>query len=394
MKPEIFKNFFYPLSVLCGTIIGVGIFGLPYITLKVGLPIMVLYFLILGTLVALIHYYFAEISLRTPDLKRFPGFVEFYFGKPWAKFAFFCAILGTLGANLAYLIVGSSFLKELFQPFFDLGEYFWVLIYFLVGAIFIFYDISLIKKIEFLGLIGFFSVLFLIFIENLKKINLSYLFPSPDFSQIFLPYGAILFSLWGAELIPEVEEMLGQKKSLLRKLVPLSILISATIYIFFIYLILGISGLKVSQNSLSGLKEVLGESLSVSFLLIFGILATFTSFIALSLNLKKIFWYDLKLNKNLAFFLSSFPAIFLYFLGVKDFLSVISFVGAVMLAINGIFILGMKIKIQKSKLKNQKLKIGILKINVEKILIFLLILILILGIFYEIFYNLLKWLNF
>jgi len=390
MSFENFKEIIFPLSVLCGTIIGVGVFGLPYITSKVGFPIMALYFLILGTLVALIHYFFAEISLKTPDLKRFPGFVEFYFGKSLAKLSFFFAILGTLFANLAYLIVGGSFLKELFQPIFGQGESFWVLVYFLLGTIFVFFDISLIKQIEFLGFLGFFLVLFLIFFGNFKKINLNYLFPLPDFSQIFLPYGAILFSLWGADLIPEVEEMLGNKKELLKKIVLFSILISALVYIFFIYLILGISGEKVSHNSLSGLKEVLGQTPSISFLLIFGILATFTSFVALSLNLKKIFWYDLKLNKNFAFFLSFFPSLFLYFLGVKNFISVISFVGAVMLAINGIFILAIKIKIQNSEIKEQKSKSEILKIKVERILIFLLIFVLILGIFYEIFYFLKK----
>jgi hypothetical protein len=196
----------------------------------------------------------------------------------------------------------------------------------------------------------------------------------------------ILFSLWGADLIPEIEEMLGNKKELLKKVVLLSILISALIYIFFIYLILGISSEKVSQNSLSGLKEVLDQTPSIYLLLIFGILATFTSFVALSLNLKKIFWYDLKLNKNFAFFLTSFLALFLYFLGVKNFISVISFVGAVMLAINGIFILTIKIKIQNSEIKEQKSKFENLKRKAEKILIFLLIFMLILGIFYEIFY--------
>jgi hypothetical protein len=195
-----------------------------------------------------------------------------------------------------------------------------------------------------------------------------------------------LFSLWGADLIPEIEEMLGNKKELLKKVVLLSILISALIYIFFIYLILGISSEKVSQNSLSGLKEVLDQTPSIYLLLIFGILATFTSFVALSLNLKKIFWYDLKLNKNFAFFLTSFLALFLYFLGVKNFISVISFVGAVMLAINGIFILTIKIKIQNSEIKEQKSKFENLKRKAEKILIFLLIFMLILGIFYEIFY--------
>jgi flagellar basal body-associated protein FliL len=57
-----------------------------------------------------------------------------------------------------------------------------------------------------------------------------------------------------------------------------------------------------------------------------------------------------------------------------------------MLAINGIFILAMKIKTQNSKRKTQKFRTENLRNKIEKILIFLLIFVLILGIFYEIFY--------
>ena len=45
-----FKKFIYPISTLSGTIIGVGIFALPFVTLKVGFWVMLGYFFILGSL--------------------------------------------------------------------------------------------------------------------------------------------------------------------------------------------------------------------------------------------------------------------------------------------------------------------------------------------------------
>ncbi|PIR07544.1 hypothetical protein COV54_00500, partial [Candidatus Jorgensenbacteria bacterium CG11_big_fil_rev_8_21_14_0_20_38_23] len=64
----------YAIATLSGTIIGVGLFALPYITLKVGFWVMLCYFLVLGALVILIHSFFGELALKTPDYKRLPGF--------------------------------------------------------------------------------------------------------------------------------------------------------------------------------------------------------------------------------------------------------------------------------------------------------------------------------
>lgn len=373
-KMNDFKVLIYTISTLTGTIIGVGFFSLPYITLQVGFPIIFIYFLFLGTVIALIHIFFGELAIRTPDLKRFPGFAAYYLGNWGKKIAFFSSILGIFGAILAYLIVGGEFLTEIFSSTFGNSNLFWTLIYFSLGAILVFFGIKIIAKIELFWLLLLFLFLVFIFFEGFPKIKISNLFSQTNFSQIFLPYGPILFSLWGADLIPEIEEMLREKKYLLKRVILISFLIPIFIYLLFIYLILGICGDKTTESALTGLKTFLGKE-AVTAILFIGVLTSFTSFISLALTLKNIFWYDLKINKNLAWAITCFVPLFLFLAGIKKFISIISFSGAIMLGIDGILILLMYKKVfqdQFSKLKRATINF--------------LITILIAGIFYEIIY--------
>lgn len=362
------KRIIYATTTLCGAIIGVGIFSLPYIALKVGFWAMIFYFLTLGSLVAIVHLFLGELSLRAPDYKRLPGFVEFYLGKKIKKIAYFTTIFGSLGALLAYLIVGGEFLYDLFSPSLG-GDYpFYILIYFIIGSVLIYFDIGAISKITFWGLIAFFIILIGMFFYNYQLINVSNFFNHTNLKFIFLPYGAILFSLWGGSIIPEIEEMLKEDKKALKKVILISIVASAMVYIAFICLILGISGADTTPSAIGGIRGFVGEKV-IFLAYIFGFLAIFTSFISVGLTLKKIFWYDLKIEKKTSWAIACFAPLALYFLGFKDFILVISFFGGVMLGIEGILILLMHKKIEP-----------------RKIIVYPLILIFILGIIYEIKY--------
>lgn len=129
-----FKTFIYAVSVLSGTIIGVGLFSLPYITAKVGFWVMAGYFLVLGFLVILVHLFFGEVALKTPNFKRFPGFAEIHLGDWGRNVAFISTILGLMGAILAYLIVGGEFLKEILSPVFGGNANLYTIIYFIAGT--------------------------------------------------------------------------------------------------------------------------------------------------------------------------------------------------------------------------------------------------------------------
>ena len=78
------KNFLFALSVLLGTIVGAGIFGIPYVISKSGMIPGFFYFLILGGAVLLIHLFFGEIILRTKGEHRLVGLAQRYLGR-WGR---------------------------------------------------------------------------------------------------------------------------------------------------------------------------------------------------------------------------------------------------------------------------------------------------------------------
>jgi tyrosine-specific transport protein len=359
------------ISTLSGTIIGVGFFSLPYILSKVGIFTLTFYFLFLGSLVILVHLFFGELAILTPDLKRLPGFVNYHLGSIAGKVAFISAILGTYGTLLAYLIIGGNFLKNLFFPILKDFDLIFILLYFLIACLFIFLGINIISRIEFLDSALFLIILILILTFGYKFFNTKNLFLTPKLSDFFLPYGPILFSLWGASMIPEVEEILKENKKDLKKVIFISILISALFYFLFAISVCGILGKGTSENAISGLEKFLGKEIS-KILFLFGTITAFTSFVALGLTLQKIFWYDLKIEKNLSFALAVFPPLIFYFLGFNRFLPVISLVGGIFLGIDGILILSMYRKAKKSKIKD--------------FLFYPFFLIFLFGIFYQIFY--------
>jgi len=370
MIKNLFKDYIYPIAVFSGGMVGVGFLSLPYIAMQSGIWLTLLYFLVLTALVIEINLIFCQISLKTPDFKRFPGFVGHYLGK-WAEFfAIVLVILGTFGVLLVYLLIGGQFLTSVFQPLFSGSELTYVLVYFFAVSIIIYFDIKVVAKVEFWIIVLLFLCLFFVFIEGFSHIKLSNIFiQNPGgFNNFFLPYGPLLFALWGIGLIPEVEEMIPKNKKQLKTIITISTVIISVFYLLFIFLILGITGKQTDPTALIGLKNFFPNTLILISLLI-GTLATFTAFITQGIIFKETLMFDLKIKHWQAFVMTCCPPLILFLLGLKSFVSLLSFTGGVFLGINGILILLMYKKIKG-----------------KNIIIYPLSLVFLLGVIYEIIY--------
>ena len=55
------KNFWLGLSLLIGTIVGVGIFSLPYVAIKSSFLVIACYFVAISVGVILLHHFYSEI---------------------------------------------------------------------------------------------------------------------------------------------------------------------------------------------------------------------------------------------------------------------------------------------------------------------------------------------
>jgi tyrosine-specific transport protein len=339
---------------LIGTIIGAGVFGIPYVMARSGVIFCLFYFLILGSVVLLLHLFFGEVVLRTREKHRLIGYAEKYLGKKAKILVTFSTIFGTIGALLAYIILGGDFLKIIFPSFlssFQLSLILWAILSF-----FVLLGIKSISFAELLMNIGFLIAISLVFLFSFPKIEISN-FRLANPKNIFLPYGVILFSLIGWNAVPEIEKILTKKENL-KKVIISAIGISLLFYFLFGLIISGVTGPETSQDAFSGLQGVLGKKIMILGG-IFGLLAISTSFLILANYLKNALVFDYKFSYFPAFLVASFSPLLLFLLGIREFIWVIAFVGTFMGLIDGTIIAlsYKKAKIQGERTPEYSLKI-------------------------------------
>lgn len=377
------KNSIFALTILTGTIIGAGIFAIPYVVSKSGIIPGIFYLLLLGFVVLLIHLFFGEIVLRTKEKHRLPGFAQKYLGNRGKSLATFSDFFGIIGALLAYIIIGGDFLRMILLLFFpvlsELPFLYFNLFFWAILSFFIFLGIKLIARIQFLMNMALFLVIFLIFIFALPEINFqNFVLINPNY--FFLPYGVILFSLFGWSAIPEMREILEsqkEKKNLKKIIITASVIVFGLYSLFFLAVV-GVSGGKTSPEAFQGLLPFLGPQIIILGTL-FGFLAIATSFLILGNYLKNVLIYDFKISKYLSILLACGLPLILFLLGFRDFIGVIGFIGTIVGAISGIIII---LIFKKAKSLGDRQPEYDLKIPL--FLLYFLIIILILGTFFQV----------
>lgn len=371
------KRFYYAIATLVGTIIGVGLFGLPYVGSKSGFLIISIYFILLAALALVIHIFYGEVSFHTEGLHRLPGYTEKYLGEGWKRLTFIIEILSLVGSLLAYLIIGGIFLANLFNG----SVYLFTFLFFIFGAWLIWKDNRSVGPIELILLFVMIAIVILIFILGSPSIKFNNLL-TINTRNFFIPYGVVMFSLWGASIIPEIKELTKGNYKKLKKVIIYSILTVVLFYFVFTFTIIGVSGSKTTEEAIFGLKDFLGNKI-ILIGLIFGVITTFTSFISLGLTLKKTFWYDYHLSKYTSWLLACFVPLVMYIAGLHNFIKIISLTGAVALGIQGIIILLIYYMFKKGQKKYSNLKLTKLKYFISVLVLFLC-----LGVIFEIFYSL------
>jgi tyrosine-specific transport protein len=344
------SDFIKGLSVYIGTIIGVGIFGLPYVAAKTGFLVILGYFLILGSIAVVMHLMYVDIILGTPGKHRFPGYVKKYLGKKWSKVTFISICIGLFGAQLAYLVVGGGFLASLLMPYLGGSVLLYTLIYFALGSFIIFKGLKHISITEFIILLLFFILLIFFIIKGSAVVDVGNLL-TIKLNNFILPYGIVLFSLWGSSILPEVREVTAGDRKTFRKTVVTGIIVAAITYILFIAVVVGITGSGTTQNAIDGLREALGSKIT-NLGLIFGLITCFSSYLTVGLTLKKVFWYDMKASKNISWAIAAFVPLFLYIIGARQFIVIISLMGALTLGLESVINIFMyKVFLKKKKKK-------------------------------------------
>jgi len=328
------RPFLFATAMLMSTIVGVGMFGLPYAASQSGFLIATAFLVLLTFLLISLHLFYGEVVSRTKGEHRLVGYADYYFGKRGKILVSLSVMVGFYGSLLVYIIVGGNFLNIILSPFIGSSSVACSLIFFFIGALAVYFGLRLISGLDLF--LGFFLILiiFLFLFLGLNKIDVNNL-KTINWSKFFIPYGVILYSLAGMASIPEIRKIFHKEDRIhYKKAIIWGTLIPGILYFVFMITVVGLTGTNTSQEAIGGLSNVLGNR--IIFLgAIFGFLATISSFFALGLSLKETFLCDFKINKNLAWFLACFVPLILYFLGVYNFITIITLLGAIMGGIEG-----------------------------------------------------------
>ena len=335
------------LSLMVGYIVGVGMFGLPFLADKSGI-IMILGLLGLCSLAYyLLNLVYANIITETPGQHVLPGYAGIYLGQFAGNIALFAMVFGNISAMLAYLIVSGIFLNGIFGPIFGGSEFIYGNLAFLVYAVVVFFGVKAISRFE-LVLSGLLVIAVLLiafkgsYYFNTENLNLF------GNAEIFIPLGAVLFAVDGLGTIPLISQILKGNRKDLKKVIGLGTLISAGVIGLFTLIVSGVTGAGTTEDGISGLHGVMGDGV-VLISLVFGLLVVSTSFFVVAETMKQLLVFEYKIPMTGAWVLAVFVPYLLYFLGLNDLIKVISMAGAFSGGLSGIILILIFRKLEKKK---------------------------------------------
>jgi len=320
------KNFLYATAAMVGTMVGVGVFGVPFSFAKAGFLVGFLFLLLTGFLTLVVNTMFGEVVLRTEKKHQTVGYAGLYLGPIWKKVMFFATVLSIYAAMLAYIVISGDFLSNVLSPFFYISSTAYSYLFAIILSLLLLTGLKRVSMVELILTALFISVVLLVFGFGIPKVNLNNLKAfNPEFW--FLPYGVLLFAFAGMSAIPIQKELLKGEERKLKKSILWAVLMVGTLYLIFAFTVVGVSGDVTSPDAVTGLFDFLRNKIVVLGS-IFGILAVGTSFLMLGAALDEVFRWDYGLKKGWAWLLVVLPPLALFFIGLRTFIDVISLAGS------------------------------------------------------------------
>ncbi len=328
------------VALLAGTIIGAGMFALPFVFSRAGFLLGTLELALLTFVTIMMNLFYGEVILRTAERHLLPGFVKMYLGQKWFWVESLSAFVGFAGGLFVYILLGGVFLANLLSAPHAIGR----ILFFGAGTFLVLVNLKLEAKVNYV-----LTALLVLFILVLSGLSFEHFTPanvsSADFSNVFLPYGVILFALAGGAVVPELAAFLGDQKQLFKKALIVGTIIPAIVYFLFVLSVVGATGFLTTAEALEGLRPLLGRT--VFFLgNSIGFLALFTSFIIFGFTFEDILRSDFGFKKFSAWLLFAIVPALLFLLPIRDFVGILSFLGAVAIGVDSIFILWLYRKVQ------------------------------------------------
>ncbi|HRH32130.1 MAG TPA: aromatic amino acid transport family protein [bacterium] len=319
---------------LIGSVVGVGIFGLPFVFSEAGYVFGLVELVIVASLALLTYFIFADLLVINKEHVRFVAVVGHQLG-PVGRVVAAVAFFGSLwGAMLAYVIVGGQFIANVLHPWFGGPLFHYQLAFWLIAASAMIGGSLFVRRLQAV-LIPFFVVMIVgLALFAIPHLHVEYLTAS-DPGRMLLPFGALIFAFSGFAAVPESREVLGRRKQLIRPSLILSVVMVTLLYGLFTLAIVGMTGPFTSHQAVEGLRFVAGPWLSI-FVSVIGLCTVFTAFVSVGNSVMNSLLYDFRGRFLSSWWLAVVVPLCVFLFGARDFIQVIGATGGLLGGLSGI----------------------------------------------------------
>jgi amino acid permease len=332
-------KFIRAVATLVGSVMGVGVFGLPYVFARAGFSAGLLALFVLSTLTLCVLFMYADVVAHTPGELRFAGILEKYLGRGWAKVGMVTAAFGLWGAMLAFMVAGGDLLGLLVGWDGATGRTALALALAAAVAAISSRGLAFVAGFE-TWMLGLLSFLFLfVAFAALPHADARNLAAAPAPGAWLALYGVTFFSLnGGMAAVPEMRALLGKRRARLPYAVFLGMTLVTALYALFTFAVVAATGARTSEFAVDALAPLIGGSFgTVGGTL--AVLSVFSIFLVVSVELQSTFRFDARLPRMVAWALALAVPAALYLAGVRSFIGILGFIGAVFAGVNSVLVL-------------------------------------------------------
>jgi tyrosine-specific transport protein len=321
---------------LIGTVVGVGIFGLPYVFSQAGFIVGTLELIFIASLTLLVFYVYSDLLSIEKSRLPFVSVIGNHLG-PLGKLFAAVSFLGALwGALLAYILVGGEFLTNIFRPLIGGETFRYQIIFWMLASACMIGGSIFVRRVQSVLVPIFFAMVVGLTLIALPRLQTEYLLTfNPQF--VGLPFGALLFSFSGLAAVSECREALGRSSDRMRLSLLLGTGLISALYLLFCFAVVGMTGPFTSMQSVEGLRLVAPWlSLFVSGL---GVCTVFTAYISVGNSVMNSLMYDFRGRFLSSWWLTIIVPVGLLVFGARDFINVVGATGGFLGGLSGILLM-------------------------------------------------------
>jgi len=322
---------------LIGTMIGVGLFGLPFAITQLGFGLGMAVFAIVAMLTGTLALLYADLVMVRGGKSRFIHVVQRELG-PFGTFVAGSSFLGGIyGALLAYCLFGGQFLRAFIWDVLPLTPTGATALFFVLACLGTVGGFLVVARLQRILLPIMFLAIGTLAIIALPHIHWEYFFTMGT-GSIGASIGVMVFAMHGFSAVPEARDLLGRSAGLLPRTIFKAQWMVFAAYAVFIATIIGLTGPTTPENAIVALKNSLGTPVFI-FASGLALITSLSAFMNVATSMTNTYLYDFRLRFIPSWLLTMIVPLVALILGASSLIGVLRITGGILSSLTAIMVL-------------------------------------------------------